>query len=129
MRYAKDTLMAIALVMLVPVLLILFAMAMFILICRRLFWDMGRRYGKPGSRLWTWARSWSSRRAADADSPAERSVTSGEHHTIALADAPDLERWPVFSAERRTSAPRSSGNAVYAHRRPIWDTASGDALA
>ena len=43
MRYAKDTLTAIAFVMLLPVLLILFAMAMSILICRRLFGDTGER--------------------------------------------------------------------------------------
>src|SRR5690242_10318787 len=50
MRYAKDIFMAIALVLLVPVLLILFTVAMFILICRRLFWDMGRRYGHRRAR-------------------------------------------------------------------------------
>ncbi len=129
MRYAKDALMVIALVLLVPVLLILFVVAMFVLICRRLFWDMGRRSAKRGSRLWTWTWSWSSRRAADADSSTERSVISVGHHTIPLAEAPDVERWPVFSAERRTSARRSSENAVYAHRRPSCDTASGVVLA
>jgi hypothetical protein len=64
------------------------------------------------ARLWTWAWSSSSTSAADVDSSADRSVTSGERHAISLADAPDLERWPVSSAERRISARRSSGNAA-----------------
>src|SRR5690242_13054721 len=101
MRYAKDTIIAIALALSVPVLLISFFVAAFILICRRLYWGLQRRFEEPVTNPWTWG--WLSKSAADADSAAERMGTAREHDTIPLAEASDVEPWPGFSAERRRS--------------------------
>ncbi len=56
MRYVKDAMVGVLLVLLVPVLLVLFPVSLFVLALSRVFWGIERRSYKGA-----WSRSWAVR--------------------------------------------------------------------
>jgi hypothetical protein len=95
-RYLKDAIVVIGLVLLMPVLLMLFPVVLFVLAFRRAHWGIERGSWTRGTR-WAWAWAWASRgtSAADTASPRRESMDARTRTRRWLRNSGSARRDPI----------------------------------